>query len=118
MGLEVFDNTEGRFKVVLFLTDGEPTVGIAETGKIVNDTTILARSKNVHMFSFGIGTDVVAELLDRLVQENAGRVSDIVEGETIEAKVADLYRSIETPALENVTVSFTGVQTDRRPLGA
>ncbi len=111
IGLSVFDEEEGRFKVLLFLTDGEPTVGIVETGKIVNDATALARANNVHVFSFGIGTDVVAELLDRLVQENAGRVSYIVEGETIEAKVADLYMSIETPALENVSISLSGIQT-------
>lgn len=111
VGLSVFDGTEGRFRVLLFLTDGEPTAGITETGRIVNDITSVAREKGVHIFSFGIGTSVVAELLDRLVQENAGRVSYIVEGETIEAKVADLYRSIETPALENVTVNLSGIPT-------
>lgn len=109
VGLSVFDEKEDRFKVLLFLTDGEPTAGITDTGRIVNDTTSAAREKKVHIFSFGIGTGVIAELLDRLVQENAGRVSYIVEGETIEAKVADLYRSIETPALENVTVNLSGI---------
>ena len=96
----------GRFKALLFLTDGEPTEGITDIGRIISDATPEARARNVHLFSFGVGTGVVAELLDRLVQENAGRVSYIVEGESIEAKVTDLYRSIETPALENVTVSI------------
>lgn len=97
---------QGRFKVLLFLTDGAPTEGITDTGKIINDATPEARARNVHLFSFGVGTGVVAELLDRLVQENAGRVSYIVEGENIEGKVTDLYRTIETPALENVTISI------------
>ena len=99
---------QGRFKVLLFLTDGAPTEGITDTGKIINDATPEARARNVHLFSFGVGTGVVAELLDRLVQENAGRVSYIVEGENIEGKVTDLYRTIETPALENVTISIEG----------
>lgn len=99
---------QGRFKVLLFLTDGAPTEGITDTGKIINDATLEARARNVHLFSFGVGTGVVAELLDRLVQENAGRVSYIVEGENIEGKVTDLYRTIETPALENVTISIEG----------
>ncbi|PZC51931.1 MULTISPECIES: VIT domain-containing protein [unclassified Mesotoga] len=99
---------QGRFKVLLFLTDGAPTEGITDTGKIINDATPEARARNIHLFSFGVGTGVVAELLDRLVQENAGRVSYIVEGENIEGKVTDLYRTIETPALENVTISIEG----------
>ncbi len=102
---------EGRFKVLLFLTDGAPTSGITETGRIVSDATNEARARNVHLFSFGVGTGVVAELLDRLVQENAGRVSYIVEGENIESKVTELYRSIETPALENVVISMEGIET-------
>ena len=104
---------EGRFKVLLFLTDGAPTAGITDTGRIVSDATNEARARNVHLFSFGVGTGVVAELLDRLVQENAGRVSYIIEGENIEGKVTDLYRSIETPALENVTITFEGVETTK-----
>jgi len=99
---------QGRFKVILFLTDGAPTEGIIDTGKIINDATPEARARNVHLFSFGVGTGVVAELLDRLVQENAGRVSYIVEGENIEGKVTDLYRTIETPALENVSIAIEG----------
>ena len=109
-GINVLSSKDtSRFKTILFLTDGEPTAGNTDIGSIINDSTQIARSENVHIFSFGIGMGVNAELLDRLVQENAGKVSYIVEGETIEGKVTGLYKSIETPALENVSVYFEGV---------
>lgn len=109
-GIEILDNqsADDRYKVVLFLTDGAPTEGITDIRKIIRDSTKLANEKDVHLFVFGVGYDVNAELLDELAEKAAGKVKYIVENEEIDEKVVELYRIIETPVMSNVRIEING----------
>ena len=90
---------------IVFLTDGLPTDG--ET----NEAKIVAQSKTenqVHarVFSFGVGYDVNAAILDKLVRENFGQSAYVRPDENIESQVARLFNRIESPVLTGRTDSL------------
>ena len=58
--------------VIIFLTDGLPTVGNTDENHIVESVTKASES-NVRVFCFGIGTDVNTHLLDRIAVDPALR---------------------------------------------
>ncbi len=95
----------GRPSYVVFLTDGLPTVG--ET----NEMKIVARSKQenhvrARIFCFGVGYDLNARFLDKLVRENYGQSEYVRPDENIEEHVAKLYARIESPVLTGMSVRF------------
>src|SRR5258705_8043836 len=76
-----------RPKILVFLTDGLPTVGETNITRIV-DNVRAARRTGVRLFTFGVGYDVNTSLLDKLASENGG-VADYVEPkEDLEVKVS------------------------------
>ena len=103
----------GRPSYVVFLTDGLPTVG--ET----NEMRIVANSKEfnkVHarVFCFGVGYDLNARFLDKLVRENFGQSEYVRPDENIEEHVGRLYNRIESPVLTgmNIRYDFDTVKTE------
>ena len=98
--------TDGsRPSYVVFLTDGLPTVG--ET----NEMRIIANSKEfnkVHarIFCFGVGYDLNARFLDKLVRENFGQSEYVRPDENIEEHVARLYNRIESPVLTGLQLRY------------
>ena len=106
-------NDAGRPSYVVFLTDGLPTVG--ET----NEMRIVANSKGfnkVHarVFCFGVGYDLNARFLDKLVRENFGQSEYVRPDENIEEHVARLYNRIESPVLTGMKMQydFDAVKTE------
>ena len=65
-----FDRSE-RPRIIVFLTDGLPTVGETNVQRIV-DNAREARIPGVRLFTFGVGYDVNTALLDKLASENGG----------------------------------------------
>jgi Ca-activated chloride channel homolog len=105
-----------RPSYVVFLTDGLPTVG--ET----NEMRIIASSKEsnrVHarVFCFGVGYDLNARFLDKLVRENYGQSEYVRPDENIEEHVARLYNRIESPVLTGMRIDydFDAVRTEDGP---
>lgn len=100
-----------RPKFLIFMTDGLPTVGETNAGRIV-DNARLARIPGVRIFTFGVGYDVNTQLLDKLAAENGG-VADYVEPqEDIEVKVSNFFAKINHPALTELQLDMAGVETD------
>jgi Ca-activated chloride channel family protein len=91
--------------VVVFLTDGEPTVGETSDDVIVSHTDEAAAA-GTRIFCFGLGNDVNAHLLDRIA-DNTHATSDYVSpDEDIEVKVSNFFAKIREPVLSNVTLTF------------
>ncbi len=101
---------EGRTKSIIMLTDGLPTEGLTDVRRIVESLNLNALN-DIRLFSFGVGFDVNTYLLDRLAEESAGRTEYVLPGESIEAPVSQLFASISSPQLSDVTLNFgrTGV---------
>ena len=97
-----------RPRMVIFLTDGRPTVGEA------NIETILAnlrdRNDAVRIFPFGVGYDVNTMLLDQLSADHRGSVDYVKPEEDIELKVSRFYDKVSNPVLSDVELNVGGVE--------
>jgi Ca-activated chloride channel family protein len=93
--------------VIIFLTDGMPTIGVTDEDQILgnvkqNDTG------RTRIFCFGIGTDVNTHLLDKLTEQSRGSSQYVLPEEDIEVKVSSFFAKIKEPVLANPTLKFTG----------
>jgi Ca-activated chloride channel homolog len=100
-----------RPKIIVFLTDGLPTVGETNITRI-EENVRQARMPGVRLFTFGVGYDVNTALLDKLAAENGG-VADYVEPkEDLEVKVSNFFAKINYPVLTDLHLDMAGVETD------
>ncbi len=86
--------------IIIFMTDGEPTVGITDTQLLSAyvDSLIAATGAGICVFSFGIGTSVDEELLILLSGHNNGTAYFVGNDEIFEA-VTDFYNTVCNPTL-------------------
>jgi Ca-activated chloride channel family protein len=97
--------------MLVFMTDGLPTVGETNIDKIIANLK-QAKSADIRMFPFGFGYDVNTTLLDRLGSENAG-VSDYIQPkEDLEVKVSNFFARVSAPVLSDIELDWGGVDTD------
>jgi Ca-activated chloride channel family protein len=98
---------EGRPFVVVFLTDGQPTIGTTDPDQIL---TNVKRESDGHtrIFCFGIGTDVNTHLLDGIAEETRAFSQYVLPEEDLEVKVSSFFSKIKEPVLANPTLQFTG----------
>jgi Ca-activated chloride channel homolog len=94
-----------RPNYVLFLTDGQPTVGEQDELKIAANAKA-ADKVHARIFNLGIGYDVNARLLDRLSHDLGGQSVYVRPNENIEAYVSTLSKSIAAPVLTDIDVKF------------
>jgi Ca-activated chloride channel family protein len=100
-----------RPKILVFMTDGLPTVGETNAVRIVENARA-AKVSGLRVFTFGVGYDVNTSLLDKLASENGG-VADYVEPqEDIEVKVSNFFAKINHPVLTELRLDMAGVETD------
>lgn len=97
--------TPGRPQMILFLTDGLPTEGETNSGKIVARAEELA-SEEVRLFAFGVGYDVNTALLDLLAQTLHGSTSYVRPDEDIERAVSSFFDKVSLPVLTDVRLDF------------
>ena len=105
-----FDKND-RPKMLVFMTDGLPTVGETNIEKI-NANVQKAKTVDVRIFPFGFGYDVNTALLDKLGSENAG-VSDYVQPkEDLEVKVSNFFAKVSSPVLSDIGLDFGGADVE------
>lgn len=80
------DLEDRSVSLIVFLTDGKPTVGETHTLKILNNTREAARGR-VCIFTVGIGDDVDFRLLEKLSLENCGFTRRVHEDEDAGAQL-------------------------------
>lgn len=92
---------------VLFLTDGQPTVGEIEPERIVDNAVAnTPDGRSVRLFPFGIGYDVNTDLLDTLARLLGGRAAYVRPDERIDEAVSAFYAQISTPVLTSITLDL------------
>ena len=98
----------GRLSLVLFVTDGAPTVGER------NPERILARVERQRaaqrLFTFGVGADVNASLVEQLAIEGGGTAQFVRPDESVERAVSIVARRLTDPVVTNVRLSAEGVR--------
>jgi Ca-activated chloride channel family protein len=103
---------DSRPSYVLFLTDGLPTAG--ETSELaISEHARNANKRRARVFSFGVGFDVNARLLDRISGGNSGTSEYVKPDEDIEAHVSRFYSKLTSPALANIRIELSGTDVNR-----
>jgi Ca-activated chloride channel homolog len=91
--------------VVVFLTDGRPTVGVTDEGQIRSNVT-KKNEDNTRIFCFGIGTDVNTHLLDSIAEDTRAFSQYVLPEEDIEVKVSSFFTKIKEPVLASPKLVF------------
>jgi Ca-activated chloride channel family protein len=108
--LRQFDSSD-RPKLLVFMTDGLPTVGESNVEKIVKNANEI-KVDGLRLFTFGVGYDVNTTLLDKLAAENSGVADYIEPKENLEIKVSNFFTKVNSPVLTGLELDFGGVQAD------
>lgn len=100
-----------RPKMLVFMTDGLPTVSERNVDRIVANFKN-AKNVDVRVFPFGFGYDVNTTLLDRLGSENDG-ISDYVQPkEDLELKMSNFFQRVSSPVLSDIELDWGAVLTE------
>jgi Ca-activated chloride channel homolog len=103
--LDMRTSDKGRTFTIVFFTDGRPTIGETRMEKILGNVE-KRNMQNTRIFSFGVGDDVNAALLDALSDGSRAISTYVRESEDIEAKVSSLYGKISNPVLSNLKLTI------------
>jgi len=98
-----------RPRIIVFLTDGLPTVGERNVDAILKNVD-KARDKSVRLFTFGVGYDVNTHFLDKLAQNSRGVPQYVEPSEDIEVAVSSFYDKISEPVLSDLELDTGGVK--------
>ncbi len=101
---------EERPTIVVFLTDGLPTVGEVDIDRIIGNVAGAA-GENVRIFPFGVGYDVNTMLLDTIAENHRGASGYVRPEEAIDEKVSAFYAKVSTPLLADLELDLGGIRT-------
>ncbi len=98
---------KARPSYVVFLTDGEPTVGETDAGQIVKNVAKRSDS-SVRVFSFGVGNDVNTKLLDGIAEATNAVNQYVHPDEDIETRVSSFFAKVGDPVLSDIEIGYGG----------
>ncbi len=104
--MTLFEKNE-RPKYLVFLTDGKPTVGMRDPNEIRKRASS-NNTADARIFTFGVGHDLNAGLLNDLAEEGRGLASYVDPGEDVEVKVSNFFRRISRPVLSDCRLEING----------
>lgn len=96
--------TPQMLPVVVFLTDGLPTVGVTQE-KTIREAAARENPHQRRVFTFGVGVDVNTPLLSAMARGARGAATFVLPGEDVEVKVGGVARRLAGPLLADVTLT-------------
>jgi len=106
------DTPSGRLGLVLFVTDGAPTIGERNPDAIAARVARLRRDRRI--FSFGVGADLNVALVERLAIEGRGTAHFVRPEESVERVVSIVASRLTSPVVTDVRVFVDGVRLVKR----
>jgi Ca-activated chloride channel family protein len=107
-----------RLPLVLFVTDGAPTVGERDPLRLADLARRDSRGQRPRVFSFGVGADVNVTLLEQLAIEGRGTSQFVRPDESVERSVGLVASRLVDPLLTDVRVRTSGNVSFNRMLPA
>jgi len=98
----------GRLPIVLFLTDGQPTVGERDPSVIASNVAKHRESRR--LFTFGVGADLNVSLIEQLALEGRGTASFVRPEESVERAVGIVASRLTSPLVTDVRIHSDGVR--------
>ena len=108
----------GRLPLVLFVTDGAPTVGERDPLRLADLARRDSRGPRPRVFSFGVGAAVTVPLLAQLAIEGRGTSQFVRPDESVERSVGLVASRLVDPVLTDVRVRGSGNISFNRMLPA
>ena len=98
-------STPNRPYMIVFITDGKPTIGKTEEPELLK---IIERNNqdNIRIFTFGIGNEINTHLLDKITAETNAFRSYIAPDEDIYKSISSFYQKVSSPVLTEVELIF------------
>lgn len=100
-----------RPRLIVLITDGQPTVGVTSASQILKNVSQGNKSR-IRVFTVGVGYDVNTRLLDGLAAENSGAADYIEPHEDIEVKVSNFFAKVNYPVLSDVKIDWGGAAVE------
>ncbi|WP_225408412.1 VIT and vWA domain-containing protein [Stigmatella hybrida] len=107
-GLQDNDGTSPSPHLLLFITDGQPTIGETDEGAIAQHAKA-GRKAKTRLFTFGVGEDLNARLLDRLADDGAGSSDFVRDGKEFETKISSFYDKVSHPVLSDLALDLSSI---------
>ncbi|HJL16663.1 MAG TPA: VIT domain-containing protein [Sandaracinaceae bacterium LLY-WYZ-13_1] len=95
-------------RLVVFLTDGMPTVGETDVARITADATRWAGDGRVYVF--GVGDDVNTTFLDGIARRTQGVGEYFRDGAEMERRLSGFYDRIAYPLFTDLRLRFPGLE--------
>jgi Ca-activated chloride channel family protein len=99
-----------RLSLVLFITDGEPTVGERNPDRLaaIADPGVDQDDRHPRLFTFGLGADVNVTLLEQLALGGHGTSQFVRPEESVERSVSIIAHRLMDPVLTDVRIHAEG----------
>ena len=97
-----------RLSLMLFVTDGEPTVGLRNPIAITD--SVRAWHGRVRLFTFGLGADVNSSLVEQLALDGRGLAHFVRPDESVERMVGLVASRLQRPVVTEIRVEAEGVR--------
>ncbi len=109
LSLDHLGKDSDRLKMIVFATDGLPTIGERDPEAILKKVD-KENTEDVRIFVFGEGFDVNTKLLDFLALDHRGEADYILPEENIQKKISRFFDRVGSPVMTNLKVSFDGLE--------
>jgi Ca-activated chloride channel family protein len=101
------DASAGRARYVVFLTDGQPSVGERDTTRIIEEAARANRAR-ARVFTFGIGDAQGAQWLAALSAQNRGESLAMSAYQDLSTELPRFVRKLTLPLFENAKLEWKG----------
>lgn len=105
LALQSNAGASNRPKVVIFMTDGKPTIGETDEDRLVRKVRD-ANTQRLRIFTFGIGDDLNTHFLDKLTEATRAARTYVGEKQDLELPLSAFFEKIKSPVLVDVAVRF------------
>jgi len=92
--------------LIVFITDGKPTIGETNDEKLVKIVEE-ANRENKRIFTFGIGNEINTHLLDKITDLTRATRAYISPNEDIEIKISGFYDKVQSPVLTDLSLNVS-----------
>ncbi|KAM9443593.1 inter alpha-trypsin inhibitor, heavy chain 4-like [Clarias gariepinus] len=97
----------GSASILILLTDGDPTAGETNTGRIQENVKQAIDGK-FPLYCLGFGFDVNFDFLEKMALENDGVARRIYEDSDADLQLQGFYEEVATPLLTDVQINYNG----------
>jgi len=95
--------------LVVLVTDGKPTVGVTDPGRIIERVEGANRA-NIRVFPFGIAENLDVPLLDRIAETTRAYSDYVAPGREIETKISSFFSKVSNPVLAGLELDFGDIR--------